>query len=159
MSNCTPAEQMNFLTTSDGEEFLVTEALTTMSQTICDLIKDSCAEVNIELSTITGDILEMVIKYCDIHVFKQKRTKPCKTPDGSPIMLTEKEIENWDKEFINVDVKTVFDLGMASCYLHIPQLEDLASKKLDEELRKSLKNLFILEKITEELVKIAIDFS
>ncbi|XP_078158184.1 SKP1-like protein 7 [Carex rostrata] len=136
--------EMFFLLTSDGEECLVMEAIATMSPAICNVIKDGNPDANIELPNITFDILRMVYEYCQIHVFKKKMTKPCKTPDGSPIIMTEKEIENWDKEFVNRDSRltTLFRLWMAAFDLDIPQLANLAEKKIDEELRIAGDKLF-----------------
>ncbi|KAF3325567.1 SKP1-like protein 9 [Carex littledalei] len=89
MSSCRLAEQMIFLTTCDGTEFMV---MATMSQKMGNLIKNGCTYINIELPNITANVLKMVMEYSEIHVFKQKRTtKPCTA-------LDEKEIENWDKE-------------------------------------------------------------
>ncbi|KAF3325566.1 SKP1-like protein 1B [Carex littledalei] len=131
MSNNTE-KQMITLQSSDGEEFLVKETVAKMSQTICHLIEDGCAQGSISLPNVTGKILAKVIEYCEKHVFEQ----------GGPG-------EDWDREFVNVDQAIIFDLIRAADYLAIQGLMDLTCKKVADQMAnkspQEIRKLFNIE--------------
>ncbi|KAJ4826758.1 SKP1-like protein 4 [Turnera subulata] len=55
------------LLSSDGEEFVVEEAVALQSQTIKHMIEDGCANQSIPLPNVTGHTLSKVVEYCKKH--------------------------------------------------------------------------------------------
>ncbi|XP_058734528.1 SKP1-like protein 1A isoform X1 [Vicia villosa] len=146
----TSAKKIN-LKSSDGEIFVIDEAVALESQTIKHMIEDDCAdETGIPLPNVTSKILAKVIEYCNKHV-------DAANSDGRSV--DEDEIKNWDAEFVKVDQKTLFDLILAANYLDIKSLLDLTCKtvadmikgKTPEEIRKTfnIKNDFTKEEEEE----------
>ncbi|KAJ4829005.1 hypothetical protein Tsubulata_050511 [Turnera subulata] len=106
----TSSEKMITLLSSDGEEFVVEEAVALQSQTIKHMIQDGRANQSIPLPNVTGKTLSKVVEYCKKH-----------TSDESK----EIELGAWDAEFTKVDQNTLFDVLLASKYLDIKDLLDL----------------------------------
>ncbi|KAJ1699905.1 hypothetical protein LUZ63_008417 [Rhynchospora breviuscula] len=117
------------LRSSNGEEFVVNETVAKMSQTICHMIEDECADGTIPLPNVHSKILTRVIEYCNKHV-------PDEQPaDGSTAAQTDKEnMAKWDKEFVTVDDGTLFDLILAANYLSIKGLLDLTCQKVADKM-------------------------
>lgn len=88
------------LRSSDGETFEVAETVALKSQTIKHMIEDNCADNTIPVPNVTGKILAKVIEYCKRHV---------DTPNPEDKTI-EKELKDFDTEFVNVDQATLFDL-------------------------------------------------
>ena len=102
----------------DGEEFIVKETVAKMSKTISNLIEDGYAESSIPLPNVIAKILTKVIEYCEKHVIEQEGSAcDIDTASHGSATMMKKEIENWDKEFVNVNQEMVFDLIMAANYL------------------------------------------
>ncbi|XP_058734544.1 SKP1-like protein 1A isoform X1 [Vicia villosa] len=146
----TSAKKIN-LKSSDGDIFVIDEAVALESQTIKHMIEDDCAdETGIPLPNVTSKILAKVIEYCNKHV-------DAANSDGRSV--DEDEIKNWDAEFVKVDQQTLFDLILAANYLDIKSLLDLTCKtvadmikgKTPEEIRKTfnIKNDFTKEEEEE----------
>lgn len=151
-------EQMITLKSFDGEEFIVKETVAKMSKTISNMIEDGYTEGSIPLPNVIAKILTKVIEYCEKHVVEQEGSA-CDTASHGSATLLKKEIENWDKEFVNVNQEMVFDLIMAANYLNIQGLLDLTCKtvadqmanKSPEEIRKifHIKNNYTPEEEAE----------
>ncbi|KAK9286120.1 hypothetical protein L1049_014501 [Liquidambar formosana] len=116
------------LKSSDGETFEVDEAVAFQSKTIKRKSGNDYSGCKvITLSSVTGNILSMVIKFCENHV-------------QPPFTLSA-----WDSGFVDVDQSTLFDLIMAAYNLEIESLQNLACKKAadmikgktPEEIRKT----------------------
>ncbi|KAJ4765031.1 SKP1 [Rhynchospora pubera] len=123
------ANKMITLRSSEGDEFVVAEEVAKMSVTICHMIEDDCVNnITLPLNNVSSKSLSLVINYCNKHV---PEAKPA---EGSTAMEAEKEMETWDKEFVNVDDDTLFDLILAANYLSIQGLLDLTSKKLTDQI-------------------------
>ncbi|KAJ4848363.1 SKP1-like protein 13 [Turnera subulata] len=137
-------EKMITLMSSDGEEFVVEEAVAAQSQTIKHLIEDGCStEGSIPLPNVTGRVLSEVIQYCKKHSSSDDKE--------------EKELEAWDAEFVKAadDHVALTDLMMAANFLDIKGLLDLVAQTLanmitgksPEEVRRmwNIKNDFTPE--------------
>ncbi|KAJ6409943.1 hypothetical protein OIU84_009436 [Salix udensis] len=140
------------LKSSDGETFVVEEAVAVESQTIKHMIEDDCAGNDIPLPNVTSKILAMVIEYCKKHVEVDASKDPINTDkDGL--------LKSWDAKFIEVGQNTLFDLMLAANYLNIKGLLDLTCQtvadmmkgKSAEEIRKTfnIKNDFTPEEEEE----------
>nr|QKV43681.1 SKP1-like protein [Dianthus caryophyllus] len=153
------------LKSSDGEDFEVDEAVLLESQTIKHMIEDGCADSVIPLPNVTGKILAKVIEYCKKHLEAGDHNKASSSSSslyssssssfGVGDDDANKELQNWDKEFLEVDQDTLFDLILAANYLNIKSLLDLTCKtvadmmrgKTPEEIRKTF---HIVNDYTEE---------
>ncbi|KAH0456729.1 SKP1-like protein 1 [Dendrobium catenatum] len=144
------------LKSSDGEEFVVEEAVARESQTILHMIEDGCADSGIPLPNVNSKILAKVIEYCKKHVESVSKPSGTGSVDDKPI---EEELKNWDADFVKVDQATLFDLILAANYLNIKGLLDLTCQtvadmikgKTPEEIRRTfnIKNDFTPEEEEE----------
>jgi S-phase kinase-associated protein 1 len=107
------------LRSSDGKIFDVEEAVALQSTLIKKLAKDIGAENPIPLPAVSSHILEKIIEYCRYHVHHPPR--PVKSADDG---------DQWDVDFVNVDVPTLFQLGQAAHYLDIISLIDLVARTI-----------------------------
>ncbi|XP_058734545.1 SKP1-like protein 1A isoform X2 [Vicia villosa] len=124
----TSAKKIN-LKSSDGDIFVIDEAVALESQTIKHMIEDDCAdETGIPLPNVTSKILAKVIEYCNKHV-------DAANSDGRSV--DEDEIKNWDAEFVKVDQQTLFDLILAANYLDIKSLLDLTCKTVADMINEN----------------------
>ncbi|KAJ4831232.1 hypothetical protein Tsubulata_028248 [Turnera subulata] len=92
----TSSEKMITLMSSDGEDFVVEEAVALQSQTIKHMIEDGYANQSIPLPNVTGHTMSKDLEYC-------KR----------PTSFSEKkeiELKAWDAEFTKGDQDTLFDV-------------------------------------------------
>ncbi|XP_058070610.1 SKP1-like protein 1A [Magnolia sinica] len=132
------------LKSSDGEEFVIDEAVALQLQTIKHMIEDDCTDNGIPLPNVTSKILSKVIEYCNKHV----------EAAGSS-----DELKAWDMDFIKVDQETLFYLILAADYLYVKNLLDLTCQtvadlmkgKTPEEIRQTfnIKNDFTPEEEEE----------
>merc|ERR1712216_1108685 len=152
-SKATMSKVEVMLTSKDEREFKVDAYVAIMSETVKSMmgVEDGedidPPEAAIPLPAVEGNILELVLKYCNYH-HSNKETK-------------EDEKNAWDQEFVKVDDDTLFSLILAANYLDIKQLLDLTCKtvadyikgKTPEEIRIrfNIKNDFTPEE--EEEVK------
>lgn len=144
------------LKSSDGEEFVVEEAVARESQTILHMIEDGCADSGIPLPNVNSKILAKVIEYCKKHVDSASKPSGTGSVDDK---LIEEELKNWDSDFVKVDQATLFDLILAANYLNIKGLLDLTCQtvadmikgKTPEEIRRTfnIKNDFTPEEEEE----------
>ena len=144
------------LKSSDGEEFVVEEAVARESQTILHMIEDGCADSGIPLPNVNSKILAKVIEYCKKHVDSVLKPSGTGSVDDK---LIEEELKNWDSDFVKVDQATLFDLILAANYLNIKGLLDLTCQtvadmikgKTPEEIRRTfnIKNDFTPEEEEE----------
>merc|ERR1719473_981644 len=116
------------LTSKDEREFKVDAYVAIMSETVKSMmgVEDGedidPPEAAIPLPAVEGNILELVIKYCDYH-FDNKETK-------------EDEKNTWDQEFVKVDDDTLFSLILAANYLDIKSLLDLTCKTVADYIKQ-----------------------
>merc|ERR1711970_302702 len=117
------------LTSKDECEFKVPAQVAIMSETVKSMmgVEDDeeivdAPEAAIPLPAVEGEILKLVLKYCNYH-FENKETK-------------EDEKNNWDQEFVKVDDDTLFSLILAANYLDIKSLLDLTCKTVADYIKQ-----------------------
>jgi S-phase kinase-associated protein 1 len=106
----------------DGDVFKIDYDVALMSKTLQDVIESYPNIGDIEDSIIllsnvksaSSKILRKIIEYCKKH----------KDEEESHMM------EDWDAEFIDLDLKTLINLFSASMYLNIKSLRYLACLKI-----------------------------
>lgn len=140
------------LTSADGQEFTVTKEVANMSVLIKNMLEDFGEETDtpIPLPNVSGQILAKgkfkniftlkVIEYATHH----KDDPPLPAEEDLKVKSSD-DIEDWDREFTNVDQGTLFELILAANYLDMKGLLDLGCKtvanmikgKSVEEIRKT----------------------
>ncbi|CAA7048225.1 unnamed protein product [Microthlaspi erraticum] len=111
-----------FLRSSDGMIFQVEETVALQSQTIADMVKDDSVSHQIRIPNVTGDILEMVIKYCKKHVVASSSS-------------SEEKLKKWDTDFVSkMDRSTLVRMINAAYYLNIKDLFDLTCKNVADRI-------------------------
>ncbi|CAN6220497.1 unnamed protein product [Urochloa humidicola] len=129
------------LISSDGERFEVTEAAANMSQTIRHMIEDGCADGGIPLPNVTAKALAKVLEYCNKHAAAATSDEAAgaSSSSSSNNASTGKDggddLASFDKEFVNVDQSTLYDIMLASNYLEIKQLLDLTCQKVADMIK------------------------
>ncbi|CAN0917218.1 SKP1-like protein 4 [Linum grandiflorum] len=100
------------------------------SETIKKLITEMGTDGTIPLDNVTGLILSMVIKYCNMHTSNTTEAD---------------KVRKRDQEFVMVNLAMLFVLILAADYLNINELQDLTCQKAAH---------MIFRKTTEEMRKI-----
>lgn len=125
------------LVANDAGRFEVDKEMIKTSGTIMNLIDEEMVDDNeIPLPNVSGKILKKVLEFCEFH-------NQC--PD-------ETELTTWDLDFFKVDQSDLFELILASNYLDMQLMLDLACKtvanmtvgKTPDEIRElfNIKNDF-----------------
>lgn len=111
------------LKSSDGHSFEVEEKIAIQSQTIAHMVEDDCADNGIPLANVTSKTLALVIEYCKKH----------HVDEANP--TSDKELNKWDKQFMETDQSTIFDLILAANYLNIKSLLDLTCQTVADMIK------------------------
>ncbi|XP_026429116.1 uncharacterized protein LOC113325101 [Papaver somniferum] len=94
------------LKSSDGKSFLVNGVTIAVSDTIRNVMEDTCICEGIPLPNVRGVILEKVIQYCEKY-------------------SEESEQQNWPGEYAKLNEPLLLDILFAADYLNIRSLQDL----------------------------------
>lgn len=118
------------------------------------LLQDYSEDTDIPLPEIKTDILKKCVEY--LNHYKEKDPKEIPKPLPSPNLLD--VTDEWDVNFINTDLDSVFDLINASSYLDIKCLLDLSCAKIASVMKgksaEEIRNIFNLENdLTEDEIK------
>ena len=143
------------LLSCDGESFKVSVQVAQMSETVKHLIEDTGIETPIPLSNVTGKILKKVIEYSTHHTENQKGENGENGEKGengengeNGEQKTEgtEYIDQWDKNFVNIEQSTLFELILAANYLDIKCLLKLTCKTVANMIkgknREEIKQMF-----------------
>lgn len=90
-------EKVTSLKSSDGHIFPVEDTVIAEFRAIHSFLP-AAGDAAIPISQITGDVLAKIIDYCRKHT------------DHKLNRLRDEEISAWDRQFVNVDEKTLLDL-------------------------------------------------
>jgi S-phase kinase-associated protein 1 len=136
MENSTETKMIT-LKSLDGKEFTVPEAVAMQSQVVRHLIEDGHVP-NALKCTVKARILEMLITYCEKHVDAAKLSQTDVTDGQGPSIaadlprMSEEELRDWDKQFVDVDLFTLCELHLAANDLGIVGLLRLTSPKVND---------------------------
>ncbi|KAJ3061721.1 suppressor of kinetochore protein mutant [Podochytrium sp. JEL0797] len=130
------------ITSSDAQEFSIAKEIANQSVLIKNMLEDvgEADDQPIPLPNVSGAILQKVIEYATMH----KDDAPA-APEEETKPKSSEDIEERDKEFMNVDQGTLFEIILAANYLDMKNLLDLGCKtvanmikgKSVEEIRKT----------------------
>ncbi|KAJ1342584.1 hypothetical protein BSLG_002901 [Batrachochytrium salamandrivorans] len=152
------------LSSSDAQEFTVAKDIAYQSVLIKNMLEDLGDDEDAILTQCRRDCFESgggVVLFQDIDVVRHPfriggfhtsrpisadgRRCPTTTDENKNITKSSEDIDEWDKEFINVDQGTLFEIILAANYLDMKGLLDLGCKtvanmikgKTVEEIRKT----------------------
>lgn len=112
------------LLSSDGQTFDVDKSVACESITIMHMIEDmGDTGAPIPLPNVSSEYLARVIEYCYYHKKAAEESKP------------DDDVKAWDTEFMKIDTVTIFELILASNYLNIKSLQDLACKTVADMIK------------------------
>ena len=129
------------LVSSEGEKMQISVKAAQKSQMIKRIIDDFPNETEIPLNNVKSNILKKIKEYLD-H-YQDTDPKEIERPLAS--QNYQECVDPWDFEFINVDLDLIFEIILASNYMDIKPLLELASSKVasiikgktPEEIRKT----------------------
>ncbi|XP_073150314.1 SKP1-like protein 1A [Henckelia pumila] len=134
MSSADASKKMIVLKSSEGDTFELEELVARESQTIRHMIEDDCADAVIPLPNVTSKILAKVIEYCKRHVQTESKAESDSVPVAAD-SLPDAELNKFDKEFVQVDQGTLFDLILAANYLNVKGLLDLTCQTVADMIK------------------------
>ncbi|KAI9351205.1 Skp1 family, tetramerization domain-containing protein [Obelidium mucronatum] len=111
------------ITSSDNQEFTIAKEIANQSVLIKNMLEDvgEADDQPIPLPNVSGAILQKVIEYATMH-----KDDPPAAPEEETKPKSSEDIEERDKEFMNVDQGTLFEIILAANYLDMKNLLDLA---------------------------------
>ena len=103
-----------------------------------------------QLPNVTENILKKVVDFC-----KQHENDPLELSEEEEIKLRETPIADWDKEFCDVDLQTLFEMILAANFLDFKPMLNLTCKAVAEMIKgkspEDIKKIFGIEgDFTEE---------
>jgi S-phase kinase-associated protein 1 len=134
-------DKMLTLVSSEGEKMQISAKAAQRSQMIKRIIDDFPNETEIPLNNVKSNILKKIKEYLD-H-YQDTDPKEIERPLAS--QNYQECVDPWDFEFINVDLDLIFEIMLASNYMDIKPLLELATSKVasiikgktPEEIRKT----------------------
>lgn len=140
------------LISSDGKQIEVPAVHAKMCRTIHNMLEDLGDDDNepIPLPNVTENILKKVVDFC-----KQHENDPLELSEEEEIKLRETPIADWDKEFCDVDLQTLFEMILAANFLDFKPMLNLTCKAVAEMIKgkspEDIKKIFGIEgDFTEE---------
>ncbi|PHT64334.1 hypothetical protein T459_31861 [Capsicum annuum] len=123
-SSKTEQKKMLILKSSEEEEFEIEESIAVQSGTIKNMVEDDFTLI--PLPNVDTETLIKIIKYMKKH--------------GEKTKSNEKDIEEFDKEFVKKSFTELKELVLAANYLHITSLIDLLCQAFADRIKnKSVK--------------------
>ncbi|KAJ3315306.1 hypothetical protein HDV04_003699 [Boothiomyces sp. JEL0838] len=114
--------------TSDEKEYSIERELIFQSNLIKNMVTDlDVADATIPLPNVRSDILDLVLKYMQIH-------KGEIIPER-PIERAVDDMSDEDKELMKLENSVLFDLILASNYLDIPGLLDIGCRTVAMKIK------------------------
>ena len=128
---------------SDGQKFEISVKAAMRSQIVKEsIIGNNQEEIEFNANNIKGDILKKVVEY--LEHYENEEPKEIERP--LPSLNFKECVDEWDYNFIDVDINTIFKIINASNYLNIPPLLELASAKIasitQSKTTEEIKQLF-----------------
>ncbi|KAG0515492.1 hypothetical protein BDA96_10G283500 [Sorghum bicolor] len=128
-SSSSGEEKTIVLVSSDiRARFEVREAAALLSKTVRRMIDEAGADASgddgILLPEVDAKTLAKVLEYCNKHA-----------PASSSSSAAEEDLERFDREFMHVDLGTLYSLTTASSYLKIEGLLNLTCKTIADMIK------------------------
>ncbi|KAK1321094.1 SKP1-like protein 4 [Acorus calamus] len=129
------------LKSCDDVDFVLDGSVATLSQTLISAMAEDSSSSDYGtftwcVSNVTGEVLAKVVKFCNKHA----------DMSGSG----GKDLKEWDKAFISVELDLLYDLILAADNLNIESLLDLTAQRVADEIKgkmpHQIRMLFNIEK-------------
>ncbi|CAN6200871.1 unnamed protein product [Urochloa humidicola] len=126
------------LVSSDGARFEVREAAASLSQTVRCMIDEVAAAsgggggIAIPLPDLDARTLSIVLEYCNKHA--PAAADPAAESSSAEAAAGE-DLEWFDREFMNIDMGTLFSVITAADHLKVQGLLDLACKTIADMIK------------------------
>jgi S-phase kinase-associated protein 1 len=118
-------ERMITLTSSDGKEFLVSEAGARLSPHLAGMIGDG--DNNIALRNVPSRALEEVARYCNKHPAAKPSSEAAGSGGAQAPRNGNQELDKWDRDLVGgLGSDALYDLLVAADFLGIDGLVDAA---------------------------------
>ena len=115
------------MVSSDGQKFEISVKAAMRSQIMKESIMgNNQEEIEFNANNIKGDILKKIVEY--LEHYENEEPKEIERP--LPSLNFKECVDEWDYNFIDVDINTIFKIINASNYLNIPPLLELSSAKM-----------------------------
>ncbi|CAH8387608.1 unnamed protein product [Eruca vesicaria subsp. sativa] len=135
------------LTSSDGANFEIEEAVALEFGIVANMIEDDCVNEAIPLANVTGKILGLAIEYCKTHV---------EAGASEDKEEAAEKLKKWDEDFVaDCDNEMLFELILAANYLNCKGLLEITCQRVADNIKnktvEEVRTLFNIENdFTEE---------
>ncbi|PRP85976.1 S-phase kinase-associated protein 1 [Planoprotostelium fungivorum] len=127
------------VTTSDDQTIQLSRKHAQMSQTINSMLEDSVGadQEAIPLPNVSSEVLKKVIDWCTHHendpapVEKVKKLNKKREYKAKNSTIS----DEWDKNFVNAELRVIVDILLAANYLDVKGLFELMCKHIANELK------------------------
>lgn len=146
------------LMAKDGAIRVLSRGVAKMALTLKDMIENSGQQSNdkskpVPLPNISSHILDKVIEWLHYHYDDPNEEIDSEDEDNYDMKRTN-DLSEWDRKFIEVDHKTLFDLIFAANFLYIKGLLDIGCKAAAELIKdKSVEEVRYLWNIDCDLTQ------
>ena len=114
------------LVSSDGEKVEISSKAVQLSTLVKGIIEDYPDDAEVPLNNVKSNILKKIKEYLD-H-YENQEIKEIERP--LPSQNFKECVNEWDFDYINVDIDLIFDLILGANYMDIKPLLELASAKV-----------------------------
>ena len=152
-----PSDNIIYLEIGKSKQKIeMTESAVRMCKTISNMLDDiDDTETVIPITNIEMDIFQKVKDYCEYY-----KDKKIPSTEEEMLEFRIKPLIDWDKDFVNVPLSTLFNMIISANYLDINHMlnitckavaDEIKSCKTPEEIRKrfNIKNDFTPEEEEE----------
>ncbi|KAL6656996.1 hypothetical protein ACP70R_004776 [Stipagrostis hirtigluma subsp. patula] len=136
-----PGVKMLTLTSSEGDEFKVSEAAARLSSILASMIKEGVDGGRIPALNATAGALALVIKYCEKHAAGSDHgaaddSSSSSSSSSSVDTPAHKAMKNWDRELVDgLHQDDLYDLIVAAHFLDIKGLRDVSCQKAADMIK------------------------
>ena len=129
------------LVSSDGEKVEISLKAVQRSVLVKGIIEDYPDDAEVPLNNVKSNILKKIKEYLEHY----ENTEPKEIERPLPSQNFKESVDEWDNNFIDVDLDLTFELILGANYMDIKPLLELASAKVasiikgktTEEIRKT----------------------
>ena len=130
------------LVSSDGKKVEISNKAVQRSVLVKGIIEDYPDDAEVPLNNVKSDILNKIKEYLEHY----ENTEPKEIERPLPSQNFKECVDEWDNNYIDVDLDLIFELILGANYMDIKPLLELASAKVasiikgktTEEIRQTL---------------------
>ena len=112
---------------SDGEKFELSKRAAMRSQLVKESISENSEDaIEFKVDKVKGTVLKKVVEY--LEHYKDQEPKEIERPLQSQNF--NECVDDWDYNFIDLDLDKIFEINLAANYLDIRPLLDLSGAKI-----------------------------